>query len=104
MRFLKLYLLSVFALFLLACYDDDEGPEFSFDREISEISVLEDCSTDTADGRSCYKIRYRYPYHLDDYSGLCVWLDTVIVDDTSKAVNNKQIAQVTLDEIVTHLA
>lgn len=93
MRFLKLYLLSVFALFLLACYDDDEGPEFSFDREISEISVLEDCGTDTADGRSCYKIRYRYPYHLDDYSGLCVWLDTVIVDDTSKAVNNKQIAQ-----------
>ena len=92
MRFFKLYLLAVLAVFLVACSDDDDGAEFMFDREISEVSVLYECDSDTA-SEPCFKIRYRYPYRLDDYAGLCVWLDTVIVDDTSKAVNNKQIAQ-----------
>jgi hypothetical protein len=91
MRLLKLYFLSLVAVFLFACSDDDEGPEYMFDREISEYSVLYDCETGDADSSSCFKIRYRYPYRLDDYAGLCLWFDTTIVNDTSKAVSDKQI-------------
>ena len=89
MRFLKLYLLAIIAVFLVACSDDDEGPEYMFDREISEVSVLYECDSETAT-EPCFKIRYRYPYRLDDYSGLCVWFGDV-VDDTSKSVSDKQI-------------
>lgn len=90
MRLLKLYFLFAVAVFFFACSDDDEGPEYMFDREISEYSVLYECGSGGTDSNSCFKIRYRYPYRLDDYAGLCLWLDDII-DDTSKAVSDKQI-------------
>lgn len=93
MRFLKLYFLSALAVVFCACSDDDEGPEYMFDREISEYSVLYECGSGDSDSSSCFKIRYRYPYRLDDYAGLCIWMGTDIVDDTSKAVGDKQIRQ-----------
>ena len=92
MRYLKLYLISVLAMFFFACSDDDDGTEYMFDREISEYSVLRECSPGTPEGTTCYKIRYRYPILTDNYSGLCVWFDTTVVDDTSKSVNDKQVA------------
>ena len=92
MRFLKLYFLSAVTAFLFACSDDDEGPEFMFDREISDYSVLDDCGSGGTDSTSCFKIRYRYPYRLDDYAGLCLWFGD-IVHDTSKAVSDKQIRE-----------
>ena len=91
MRYLKLYLLFSLAVFFFACADDDEGDEFSFDREISEVSVLKECASDAPEGSVCFKIRYRYPIRLKNYSGLCVWLDTTIVDSTSRSVSDKQI-------------
>ncbi len=92
MRFLKFYFLSAVTAFLFACSDDDEGPEFMFDREISDYSVLDDCGSGGTDSTSCFKIRYRYPYRLDDYAGLCLWFGD-IVHDTSKAVSDKQIRE-----------
>jgi len=92
MRFFKLYLLAALALFLFACSDDDDGTEYMFDREISEYSVIRECSSDSSEGASCYKIRYRYPILTDYYAGLCVWLGTDIIDDTSKSVNGTQVA------------
>ena len=91
MRFLKLYFLFAVAVFFFACSDDDEGQEFMFDREISEYSVLYECGSGGTDSNSCFKIRYRYPYLLDSYAGLCLWFDTTIVNDTSKAVSDNQI-------------
>ena len=90
MRFLKLYLLSVFALFLVACSDDDDDTDYLFDREITEYSVLKECSPGDPDGKACFKIRYRYPISTDKYSGLCVWLDTTVVDSTTLSVNGRQ--------------
>ena len=91
MRFLKFYLISLFSVFLFACSDDDDGTEFMFDREISEYSVLKGCGSNVPDGTPCFKIRYHYPMRTDDYSGLCVWLGTEVIDDTSKSVGDKQI-------------
>lgn len=91
MRYLKIYLLSILGLFFFACSDDDDDSDYSFDREISEVSVLKECSPDAPEGSACFKIRYRYPIRLKDYSGLCVWLDTAIVDSTSRSVSDKQI-------------
>ena len=91
MRYLKLYLLSALALFFLACSDDDDGTEFKFDREIYEYSIIEGCGPGAPEDSICYKIRYHYPIRTEDYSGLCVWLDDAVIDDTSKSVSNKQI-------------
>ena len=91
MRFLKLYLISALATFLFACSDDDDGTDYTFDREISEYSVLKECSPGVPEGKACFKIRYRYPISTDDYSGLCVWLDTTVVDTATLTVSDKQI-------------
>ena len=91
MRFLKLYLISALASFFIACSDDDDGSDYTFDREISEYSVLKECSPGVPEGTVCFKIRYRYPISTDNYSGLCVWLDTTVVDSTTLTVNSKQI-------------
>ena len=91
MRFLKLYLVSALAVFFLACSDDDDGSDYTFDREISEYSVLKECSPGVPEGTVCFKVRYRYPISTDKYSGLCVWLDTTVVDSTTLTVNSKQI-------------
>ena len=91
MRFLKLYLLSVLALFFVACSDDDDDSDYLFDREITEYSVLKECSPGVPEGKACFKIRYRYPISTEKYSGLCVWLDTTVVDSTTLSVSNKQI-------------
>ena len=82
MRYLKLYLLSALALFFLACSDDDDGTEFKFDREIYEYSIIEGCGPGAPEDSICYKIRYHYPIRTEDYSGLCVWLDDAVIDDT----------------------
>ena len=100
MRFFKIYLLSVFALFLFACSDDDEGTEYMFDREISEYSILNTCSADAKDSSTCFKIRYRLPIRTEDYSGLRVWLDTLVVDTATLSVSDKQIAQADFYEYV----
>ena len=91
MRFFNLYFFAVLMLAFIACSDDDDGTEFMFDREVSEISVLKECSSGKSDSTGCFKIRYRYPILTDDYVGLRIWFDTKVVDDTSKAVSNKQI-------------
>lgn len=91
MRFFKYYLISALVLVLAACSDDDEGTEYMFDREVTEVSVLKECSANVPEGTPCFKIRYRKPYRTDDFTGIRFWLGTSIVDDTSKSVNSKQI-------------
>ncbi len=106
MRFMKFYLVAAFLLALVACSDDDDGTEFMFDREISEVSILNECPPDVPEGTPCFKIRYRNPIltHNESgdvvFKGLRVWLGTDVVDDTSKSVSNKQIEKAKLYEYV----
>lgn len=89
---LKYLVLSALAVFVLSCTDDDGDIDYLFTREVSEVSVLRECPRGVDEGTACYQIRYRYPYDADDdFVGVRLWLDTTVVDDTSRSVDSKQI-------------
>jgi len=88
-----LFFLSLVVLFI-SCSDEDEGTEFLFDREIMELSVIYGCS-DEKDTSACYSIRYQLPMNREHFMYVHLWLDTTVVDDTSKAVSDDQIKKAT---------
>lgn len=80
---------TIIGLFLLAsCADDDEGVEYFFDREILDMSVLRECAPGVEDESYCYQLRFRYPIETKELKGIHLWLDTTVIDDTSKAVSS----------------
>lgn len=89
-----LLLLIPLCFFAVSCSDDDEGTEFLFDREIMEMSVLYGCA-DENDTSACFRVRFHLPYEREDFAYIHVWLDTTVIDDTSKAVSSKQIDKAT---------
>ena len=89
-----LLLLISLCFFAVSCSDEDEGTEFLFDREIMEMSVIQGCA-DENDTSACFSIRYRLPIDREDFAYIHVWIDTTVVDDTSKAVSSKQIEKAT---------
>lgn len=93
--FSKLLLLVGMLLLVVSCSDEEEGTEFLFDREVMEMSVLLSCA-DENDTSACYRIRFRLPYEKENLSHIHVWLDTTVIDDTSKAVTSKQIDKATM--------
>lgn len=93
MRFFRLYsffVVSVLALILSACSDDDDGTDYPFDREVMELSVLRSCGDKADSGDACYRLRFRYPIETERLEALYLWLDTSVVDDTSKNVSSSQ--------------
>ncbi len=92
--FSSLLLLISLCFFAASCSDDDEGTEFLFDREIMELNVIEGCA-DENDTSACFRVVYRLPIDREDFAYIHVWLDTTVVDDTSKAVSSKQIEKAT---------
>ena len=106
--FLRKWLfLSALVALLASCADDEEGTEFLFNREVMELSVIRGCA-DEHDSSACYRVRFSLPIKKDDLACIRVWLDTTVVDDTSKAVTSKQINNSTMcleyDENGTRLA
>ncbi len=92
--FSKLLLLAGVLLLAVSCSDEEEGTEFLFDREVMELSVLQSCA-DENDTSACYRLRFRLPYEKEHLAYIHVWLDTTVIDDTSKAVTSKQIEKAT---------
>ena len=92
--FSRLLLLFAFCILAVSCSDEDEGTEFLFDREIMELSVIQGCA-DENDTSACFSVRYRLPIDREDFAYIHVWIDTTVVDDTSKAVSSKQIDKAT---------
>ena len=76
-----------------ACSDDDSSNEFLFEREATEITVLRECAEDADSGAVCYQVRYRFPMTRENFSGVYVWIDSLVVRDTAKEVSSKQIDQ-----------
>lgn len=89
MIFKPLLLLGVFwvAFFCLACSDDSDGTEYLFDREILEMSVLNTCA-ENSEETSCIRLRFRYPIETDDLKQFLVWIDTTVIDDTTRSVSS----------------
>jgi hypothetical protein len=92
--FSRLLLLFAFCILAVSCSDEEEGTEFLFDREIMELSVIQGCA-DENDTSACFSVRYRLPIDREDFAYIHVWIDTTVVDDTSKAVSSKQIDKAT---------
>lgn len=94
-HYLKFLILSLVASVFFACSDDDDGVDYPFDREAMDISVLRSCGT-KAEGRdSCYRVRFRYPFLTERLDSVFIWLDTTVVDDTSKSVSASQRSKAT---------
>ena len=91
----KIFLVLLLGLFLMACSDDDEGVEYLFNREIMGMNVIRSCA-DEKDTSACYRLRYQLPMDREDLIYIHVWLDTTVVDDTSKSVTSKQIGKADL--------
>lgn len=90
---------TIIGLFLLAsCADDDEGVEYFFDREILDMSVLRECAPGVEDESYCYQLRFRYPIETKELKGIHLWLDTTVIDDTSKAVSSAALEKSILIE------
>ena len=83
---------------LASCADDDEGVEYFFDREILDMSVLRECAPGVEDGSYCYQLRFRYPIETKELKGIHLWLDTTVIDDTSKAVSSAALEKSILIE------
>ena len=83
-----------FAVSLMACSDDDSSVEFLFNREASDVSVLRSCANKD-DTSACFRIRLRYPMETDHLSKIYMWVDTTVIDDTSKAVKSSQLKNAT---------
>lgn len=87
---LSILILAAFS----ACSDDDDDVEYLFDRESTELKVLRSCA-DAKDTSSCYRLQYHYPIQTEGLAYIHMWLDTTVVDDTSKSVSSKQIENAT---------
>jgi len=86
-------LFSVCSLVLLACSDDDSSIEYLFDREVSDLSVVRQCASRADSASHCYQIRFRYPYATENLSKMYLWVDSLVVGDTAKAVDGDKLAK-----------
>ena len=80
---------------LVGCSDDDSSVEFLFDREISDLSVIRECAKDADSGAYCFKVRFRYPIDTDKLQRIYFWVDSTVVGDTSKTVNDDKLSKAT---------
>ena len=95
LRPLYVALFLVLLTFLSGCSDDDSSVEFLFDREISDFSVLRQCASESDSGAYCFMVRFRYPIDTDKLERIYLWVDSTVVGDTAKTVNDDKIEKAT---------
>ena len=92
--FLVAVLFSMVTLFF-GCSDDDSSIEFRVEREISDISTLLQCAKGTDSSAYCFMVRFRFPDDTENLDAIYMWIDSDVVDDTSKTVNDDEISKAT---------
>lgn len=92
--FLVAILFSMVTLFW-GCSDDDSSIEFRAEREISDISTLLQCAKGTDSSAYCFMVRFRFPDDTENLDAIYMWIDSDVVDDTSKTVNDDEISKAT---------
>lgn len=91
MRRVYFFLISLVALLALACTDDDSSTDYPFDREVMELNVIRSCAAKADSSDTCFRVSYRYPIETEHLKSIYLWLDTVVVDDTSKEISSSQM-------------
>lgn len=80
-------LLSLFAVaFLLACSDTSNGDDYRFERAVQDLSILRSCASKSDTTASCYRMRWRIPIETKNLLRFHVWIDTLVVGDSTKKV------------------
>ena len=77
------------------CSDDDSSIEFRIEREISDISTLLQCAKGTDSSAYCFMVRFRFPDDTENLDAIYMWVNSDVVDDTSKTVNEEEISKAT---------
>lgn len=92
---LLLPLLAFSVVPFFACSDGSSGTEYAFDREILEMKVLRSCK-DASSTESCYRVVFRYPIETAKLTQFLVWIDTTVINDTTRSVSKHAKANPTL--------
>lgn len=93
-KVLYLYVFIVAILFA-ACSDDSNSIDYLFDREISDVSVLRNCASNADSLAYCFMLRYRYPIDTDKLSKIYLWIDSTIIGDSTKSIDDDKLAHAT---------
>lgn len=91
LRYLKFLMLTLVVGLFVACSDNDKEGEFLFDREVTELTVVRACAPGADSGAYCYQVRFRYPMDTEKLKKIYVWVDSLVVGDTAKAVNSDKL-------------
>lgn len=87
--------MSLFMGLFVGCDDDESGVEYLYEREVMEVNVHRTCASKADSGDACYRISFHYPYDKEDFEAIYLWLDTDVIDDTSKSVTSSQLKKAT---------
>ena len=80
-------LLSLFTVaFLAACSDTSNGDDYRFERAVQDLSILRQCASKSDTTGSCYQMRWRIPIETKNLLRFHVWIDTLVVGDSTKKV------------------
>lgn len=85
----------IFSFAFIACGDSDSEIEYLFDREATELSVLRQCASKSDSGAYCYQLRFRLPIDTKNLSKIYLWVDSTVVGDTAKAVDDAKLEKAT---------
>lgn len=102
LRYLKFFLLALVAGLFASCSDNDDEGEFLFDREVTELKVIRGCDADADSGDFCYKVRFRYPMDTEKLTKIYVWVDSLVVGDTAKAVSKNKLEKA--DKVIEYVS
>lgn len=102
LRYLKFFLLALVAGLFASCSDNDDEGEFLFDREVTELTVIRGCDDNADSAAYCYKVRFRYPMDTEKLTNIYVWVDSLVVGDTAKAVSKSKLEKA--DKVIEYIS
>lgn len=91
MRCIKFLLISVVAMIVLACTDDDDSNDYPFDREVMAMNAFTSCGAKDDGSDTCFRVSFNYPFEKEHLEAIYIWLDTTVVDDTTKEISSSQM-------------
>jgi hypothetical protein len=77
---------------LLCTCSDDSNPTYPIERTILDVSIAKRCEDGSfKPGANCYLLRWQHPYEKKDLQSYYVWIDTVVVNDSTQKPSQSQM-------------